>query len=79
MPPNALTRAVETIDTTLAGAPSWAIGLVVLVGSSAVALLLLLLLLLYNWSLGLLGRLAGRFGALPQMLIAHGRGPVAAD
>jgi hypothetical protein len=77
MPPNALTRAVETIDTTLAGAPSWAIGLVVLVGSGAIALLLLLLL--YNWSLGLLGRLAGRFGALPQMLIAHGRGPVAAD
>ncbi|HEY1411883.1 MAG TPA: mechanosensitive ion channel family protein [Rhodopila sp.] len=72
MHPNALTRAVEAIDRALAWAPSWLIGLIVLLGSASVALLL------YNWSLRLVGRLARHFGTLPQMLIAHSRGPVAA-
>jgi small-conductance mechanosensitive channel len=71
MPPNAFTRALEAIARALAWAPPWLSGLVVLAGSAAVALVL------YQWALRLLGRLAGRFGTLPQMLIARGRGPVA--
>jgi small-conductance mechanosensitive channel len=71
MEQNALTHAVDHIDTTVAWAPSWLIGLAVLAGSAAVALLI------YVWSLRLLGRLARRFGTLPQLLIAHARLPVA--
>ncbi|HUN38994.1 MAG TPA: mechanosensitive ion channel family protein [Acetobacteraceae bacterium] len=67
-----LTVVLEKVDSALAWAPPWLAGIVVLVGSAAIALLL------YNWALRLLGRIGARYGTLPQLLIDKGRGPVAA-
>ena len=72
MLPHGLAAIPEKIDSALAWAPPWLAGIVVLVGSAAIALFL------YNWALRLLGRLGARFGTFPQLLIDRGRGPVAA-
>lgn len=71
MHPDAFTRSLTAIMTALAWAPPWVSGLVVLIGSTAVALIL------YQWALRILARLGRRFGTLPQLLIDRGHGPVA--
>jgi small-conductance mechanosensitive channel len=68
---NAIGRAAHDLSVAFAWAPPWLVGIGVLAGSAVLALLL------YNWSLRLLGRLAGRFGTFPQAVIDRARGPVA--